>query len=131
MNIIFKLIVSIGILVTVQIIFSLGMWVAKAQEYRNIQYKKQNRDQITAIVKGDVESALKYSQDYLDKYPKDLEALYIESLAYTQMNEIDMAMSSLRKALSLGMPFGRFLSGPRNLFQKLYARDEFQILAQD
>jgi alkaline phosphatase D len=131
MNIIFKLIVSIGILVTAQIIFSLGMWVAKAQEYRNIQYKKQNRDQITAIVKGDVESALKYSQDYLDKYPKDLEALYIESLAYTQMNEIDMAMSSLRKALSLGMPFGRFLSGPRNLFQKLYASDEFQILAQD
>ncbi len=130
MNLLLRLNNSIYILVTVWIILSIYMCIAKAQEYQNIQYKKQNRDQVTAIVKGDFESALKYSKDYLAKYPDDLEAYYIQSLAYTQINKIDMAMKSLRKALSLGMPFGRFLAGPRNLFQKLYDSEEFQILTQ-
>jgi alkaline phosphatase D len=131
MNLILKLTNSTRILVTIQFILLFVMSFTKSQYYINIQYKKQNRNQISALVKGDIESALKYSQDYLAKYPNDLEALYIQSLSYTQMNEIDMALKSLRQALSSGMPFGRFLAGPRNLFQNLYASDEFQTLAKD
>ena len=71
---ILKLSVLIYIIVIVVYIYPPSRWIGMAQEYKNIQYKKQNRDQVTAIVKGDVESALKYSKDYLAKYPNDLEA---------------------------------------------------------
>jgi alkaline phosphatase D len=93
-------------------------------------YKQENRYYVTEIVKGKPEIALEYSKDYLSQYPEDLEALYIQAAAYCQMNEVGKAVISTKKALELGLPFERFLAGPRNLFKPLYASKEFKKLAK-
>jgi hypothetical protein len=40
------------------------------------QYKKLARDSISQIVDGKYDAAIKDSETYLDKYPKDLESMY-------------------------------------------------------
>jgi len=93
------------------------------------QYKKQNRDAISQIVDGKYDAAIEHFEDYLNKHPKDLESLYGLAVAYTQKKNITIAMTYVDKALDEGLPFSRFLAGPRDLLKPLAESAEFKTLA--
>ena len=94
------------------------------------QYKKQNRDAISQIVDGKYDAAIKHFEDYLSKHPKDLESLYGLAVAYAQKGNIEKALGYVRQAVNIGLPFGRFLAGPRDLLKPLTDSAEFKALAK-
>ena len=95
------------------------------------QYKKQNRNVIADIVNGKTERARDYFKTYLSTHAGDLESMYGLALCYSVMSKPDSAMIYVQQALNHGLPFGRFLAGPRDLFQSLYNHPEFQIMIRD
>ena len=99
---------------------------ANAQE----QYKKQGRDAIAQIADGKYDAAIKHFEDYLSKHPGDLESLYGLAVAYAQKRDLNRAMEYVRKAVDGGLPFGRFLAGPRGLLTLLTDSPEFKQLAK-
>ena len=89
------------------------------------QYKKQTRDAIAMITEGNPESARDHLLIYLSQHPDDLESLYGLAVSYTNMNKPDSAMYYVEQAVNHGLPFSRFLAGPRNLFGDLYKYNPF------
>ena len=90
------------------------------------QYKKQNRDQIADIVDGKLQGAIDHFHEYLERYPTDLESLYGLALAHTQAGNFEEALDYLQQAVDHGMPFERFVAGPRRLFEPLTETPAFQ-----
>ena len=98
--------------------------------YAAEQYKQQSRNAISQIVDGKHDSAVKQFENYLKKHPGDLESLYGLAVAYAQKKDIDKAMAYAKQAVDAGLPFGRFLAGPRDLLKPLTDSIEFKKLAK-
>ena len=93
------------------------------------QYKTLARDAISQIVEGKYDAAIEHFEDYLSKHPKDLESMYGLAVAYTPKKNLTTAMTYVNKALDEGLPFSRFLAGPRDLLKPLAESAEFKTLA--
>jgi alkaline phosphatase D len=91
-------------------------------------YEQQNRDLVARIVDGDYDGAIKGFEDYLESHPKDLESLYGLAVAYTQKRDFAQAMQYVNGALDAGLPFSRFLAGPRDLLHPLIETGRFAQL---
>ena len=94
------------------------------------QYKKLARDTISQIVDGNYDSAIKHFKNYLAKHPEDLESLYGLAVAYAQKKDIGKAIAYVKQAVDAGLPFSRFLAGPRDLLKPLTDSVEFKALAK-
>lgn len=94
------------------------------------QYKKQNRDAISQIVDGKLDAAINHFDTYLNGHPGDLESLYGLAVAHAQKHDIPKAIKHTRQAIDGGLPFTRFLAGPRGLLKPLTDSAEFKILAE-
>ncbi|MFH1739660.1 MAG: alkaline phosphatase D family protein [bacterium] len=94
------------------------------------QYKQQARDVIAKIVDGEMEASIDEFMSYLAKHPGDLESLYGLAIVYAQQSEIEKAMEFVNQALDGGLPFERFVAGPRNLLEPLVESAEFQELSK-
>ena len=88
-------------------------------------YKRRDPRQIMAILEGRSGDALSWSEERLEADPNDLEALYVQVVAWTQLGELEKAMTAVRQALDAGLPFGRFLAGPRDLLEPLTESEAF------
>jgi len=99
-------------------------------EKKQEQYKKQNRNAISQIVDGDYDAAIKHFEDYLKEHPGDLESLYGLAVAYAAKSDVDKAMDYVTQAVDAGLPFGRFLAGPRDLLKPLTDSTKFKELAR-
>ncbi|MDZ7722254.1 MAG: alkaline phosphatase D family protein [candidate division KSB1 bacterium] len=95
------------------------------------QYKKQNRNVIADVVNGDTPSAQDYFQSYLQTHAGDLESMYGLALCYSVMNKPDSAVFYVQQALNHGLPFGRFLAGPRDLFKSLHKHPDFKRMIKE
>ena len=98
--------------------------------YCQEQYKKFGNKGISLVVDGKNDAAIKHYEDVLMKYPGDLESLYGLAVVYAQKRDLDRAMAYVKKAVDGGLPFGRFLAGPRDLLQPLTESTEFQEYAK-
>ena len=94
------------------------------------QYKKQGRDAVSDIVDGEYDAAVEHFEGYLSEHPKDLESMYGLAIAYAQKQEIDKAITYVQKAVDEGLPFARFLAGPRDLLKPLTSSSQFKVLAE-
>jgi alkaline phosphatase D len=94
------------------------------------QYKLVARDAVAEIVDGKFDAAIKRFESYLGEHPKDLESMYGLAVAYAQEHEIGKAVQYVQKAVDEGLPFGRFLAGPRDLLEPLTNSPEFKALAE-
>jgi alkaline phosphatase D len=94
------------------------------------QYKQQNREAISQIVDGRYDAAIEHFEGYLSKHPGDLESMYGLALAHARKRDIDKAVSYVKQAVDGGLPFARFLAGPRNLLKPLTSSPKFKALAQ-
>jgi len=98
--------------------------------YAAEQYKQLTRNVISRIVDGQHEAAIEHFEDYLGEHSGDLESLYGLAVAYTQKQDLDKAMVYVKEAVDGGLPFGRFIAGPRDLLHPLTESKEFQELSK-
>ncbi len=99
-------------------------------KYLTTQYKKQNRDQITKIATGKAAEAAAYYDAYLKAIPDDLESMFGMTAACAQTGHFDKAMFWMTKSVENGLPFERYLAGPRDLFEPLYRQHAFREYAR-
>lgn len=95
------------------------------------QYKKFPRDQITRITKGNVDKARQYWEGYLQDHPDDLESHYGLAICYAQQGNLHRAMEIARNGVEKGLPFGRFLAGPRDILKPLTSSAPFKSWAAE
>jgi len=100
------------------------------EKYLTTQYKKQNRDQITKIAMGQAAQAAAYYEAYLKSIPDDLESMFGMAAACGQTNDFEKAMFWLKESVEGGLPFERYLAGPRDLFEPLYRQSAFRQYAR-
>lgn len=97
----------------------------------NLYYKRRGQRQILEIIDGNPESALKLAGVRLAENPRDAESLFIKTIALAQLDHPDGAWSALTAALDAGLPFERFLAGPRRLLAALTTTERFRVLARE
>jgi len=94
------------------------------------QYKQQTKNAISLIVDGRLDKAIARMEKYLKDNPADLESLYGLAVAYAQKPDPATALDYAKRALDAGLPFGRFIAGPRDLLKPLTQTDAFKALAE-
>jgi alkaline phosphatase D len=116
-------------LLVLALIFISPLAAQKKKSGKKAQYKKYPRDQITKLSRGDVKSARSYWEKYLAKNPDDLESHYGLAICYAQDGNIEKAMKIAQAGVKKGLPFARFLAGPRDLLKPLTDSAPFQTWA--
>ncbi len=94
------------------------------------QYKRRGQRQMLAILDGQPERAAELCRARLQAQPGDAESLFVLTVALTQMGQLEPAMETVTRALDAGLPFGRFLAGPRDLLAPLTDTPAFRELAE-
>jgi len=95
----------------------------------NLYYKRRGQRQMLEIIDGKPEAALALADARLVDDPSDAESHYIRAVALTQLDDLDGASDAMNAALDAGLPFGRFLAGPRDLLEPLVTSERFLELA--
>ncbi len=96
------------------------------EERGNTQYKRRGQRQMLAIVEGQPDSAIAYCKKRLKQDPEDPEPFYMMSVAFSALNIVDSSYFYMMKAIEDGVPYSRFLAGPRKYLKTLYDSDEFK-----
>lgn len=94
------------------------------------QYKHKHRNAMSQILDSNCDGAIRVFEGFLTENPNDAESFYGLAVAYTQKQDIPKAMQYARQAVDAGLPFGRFLAGPRNLLKTLTDSNEFKQFAK-
>jgi alkaline phosphatase D len=94
-------------------------------------YKRRGQYQLMHILRGQPEKAAEYCRTLLSETPDDPEFWYTLCIAQCQMADVQGAVQSMEEALSHGLPFGRFLAGPRDLLLPLTETEAFKETAAD
>jgi alkaline phosphatase D len=99
-----------------------------SEKAANRQYKRSGQRLLLFVLDGKIDSAITKCKSRLKKYPSDLEALFILTIAYCQLENKQAALETAKKALESGMPLERFIAGPRELLKPLFSTKEFSEL---
>jgi alkaline phosphatase D len=100
-------------------------------EHNKRFYKRRGQRQMLDIVEGRYQEAADYCHELLETDPKDLESLYNLAIAQAHLGNHEQAIKTVKKALDAGLPFARFLAGPRDLLKPLTELDEFKKIARE
>ena len=111
-------------------LITFALLLAASAGHGEEQYKNQTRNAIAKIVDGKFDAAVKDMEKYLQKNPGDAESLYGLTVAYAQKQDTAKALDYLNQALDAGLPFNRFLAGPRDLLEPLAESEKFKKLAK-
>ncbi|QEG33189.1 alkaline phosphatase D family protein [Bythopirellula goksoeyrii] len=102
-----------------------------SQEKAEDEYKRRGQRVLLETLNGNPNKALKWAAEYLVEDPQDLESIFNQSIAYSQLGKIDQAFASMKQAVEGGLPIERFLAGPRHLLEPLTQSKEFQEYARN
>jgi alkaline phosphatase D len=86
---------------------------------------------ILAIQDGRPNIAGQWCEKYLEKDPRQLEALFALAAAQAQSGDIDKAFATMQRAVAGGMPIERFIAGPRDLLAPLTSSKAFRSYLAD
>lgn len=111
--------------------FALPMSPAAAQDEPKPpgQYKRVHQNALKRIESGNVERAIADLEAFAAKYPADAETPFMLAAAYAQAGQKDRAVAAMQRAIKLGLPPGRFLAGPRELFNPIADEPAFKDVA--
>ena len=84
-----------------------------------------HRNSVRLVAKGQYEAAVKA----LAKIPDDPESLFLMAMIHSLQGDPEQALTYARRAVDAGLPFGRFLAGPREAFAALTASEGFKAWA--
>jgi alkaline phosphatase D len=90
------------------------------------EYKRRGQRHILLIMDGQAQQAAKSCRKFLAKDPDDLESLFALSVAQCQLGETDGAFETMKQAVEAGLPFERFVAGPRDLLAPLSSSAAFE-----
>jgi alkaline phosphatase D len=122
--------IHFGIEFCVPVFVILTVFISGPEVIAAEQYKLVARNAISDIVDGKYDTAIRHFESYLGEHPKDLESMYGLAIAYAQKGQIDRAVTYVQKAVDEGLPFARFLAGPRDLLKPLTNSPEFKVLSE-
>jgi alkaline phosphatase D len=97
----------------------------------NFRPGRVGQRQMLDIVENRAAEAVDYCQRRLEAYPDERESLFNLTVAWCQLNDTEKALSAMKRAVAVGLPFARFLAGPRELLQPLTQTPEFRRLASE
>lgn len=107
-----------------------GGWVDLRKQFRDLRlYGRRGQRQILHILDGKYEEAVSDCESYLASEPNDLESLFNLTVARCQLKDYAAAAESMTTALEKGLPWTRFLAGPRGLLEPLRNTEEFRRYA--
>ena len=95
----------------------------------DLYYKRRGQRQLLEILDGNPNKAIELADARLAEDRADAESWFIKAVALSQLDRIDAAEAAMHVALDAGMPFGRFLAGPRELLAPLAATEGFALHA--
>jgi len=96
----------------------------------DLYYKRRGQRQLLEILDGRPWMAVALADERLVAAEfDDAESWFIRAVALTQLGEIEGALDAVAAALADGMPFSRFLAGPRELLEPLAASETFAARA--
>jgi alkaline phosphatase D len=93
-----------------------------------VQYKRLHQDIMADLHDGKVQESLQNLEALLQQNPRDPESHYTLAVAYTLDKKLDKAMDHVLQSLKYGLPFDRYLAGPRDWLKPLVASRDFQRL---
>jgi alkaline phosphatase D len=99
-------------------------------EHNKRFYKRRGQRQMLDIVEGRYQEAADYCRELLETDPNDLESLYNLAIAHAYLGNQEDAITTVKKAVGAGLPFSRFLAGPREILKPLTELDEFKKIAK-
>ena len=94
----------------------------EAEQY----YKRLGQRHILLIMQGHADQAAVSCRAHIAKDPHDLESLFTLAVAQCQHGDIDGSLATAKQAVAAGLPFERFLAGPRDLLAPLTSSPGFQ-----
>ena len=95
-------------------------------EHNKKFYKRRGQRQMLDMVEGRYQEAADYCLELLESDPNDLESLFNLAVARAHLGDINGANETVRIAVERGLPFSRFLVGPRDILKPLTDSDEFK-----
>ena len=87
------------------------------------QYKRVHQYALDQILSGHAAQAVTFLRRHAAANPRDAETQFMLGLALVQRGKKAEATAAMRKALSLGLPSGRLMVGPRDLLGPLCEPD--------
>ncbi|MEX0685163.1 MAG: alkaline phosphatase D family protein [Balneolales bacterium] len=91
--------------------------------------KRRGQRMMLDMMDNKFEDAEFYARDVLKRDPENLEAYFNLSVALAHQNKLEEAMQIVEQAIDRGLPFRRYLAGPRNILKPLTDTDLFQTYA--
>jgi alkaline phosphatase D len=92
-------------------------------------YKRRGQRAMLEIVKGKFLDAEKYCRNLLITNPDDLESLFNLAVALANQNDIEQAIQVVKESVEKGLPFTRYLVGPRDVLKPLTESVDFKKYA--
>jgi alkaline phosphatase D len=103
-----------------------GGWTKLRRQFDSRQYGRQGQRQMLDILDGRPEEAVKKCEQVLASEPNDLESMFNLTVARCALKDYKGAAESMTRAVEGGLPFGRFLAGPREMLKPLRDTEEFR-----
>jgi alkaline phosphatase D len=97
--------------------------------FKNSNEARQGQQQMLDILEGRAEEAVKYCEKILASNPNNLESQFNLAVARCAMKDYAGAAESMTRAVEAGLPFERFLAGPREILKPLRETEEFRRYA--
>lgn len=101
-----------------------------SEERADLYDKRRGQRQVLAILDGSPAAALEMADKRLQADPTAMESLFVKTIALAQLGKLDEAWATMQLGLSAGLPFERFLAGPRDLLAPLTESKKFIALAE-
>lgn len=91
------------------------------------EYKRRGQRQMIDLMEGKPQDTEKYCRELINDDPNDLESYFNLTVALAHLNKIDEAMDTMKVAIKKGLPFERFLVGPRDILKPLTQSEPFKV----
>ena len=93
------------------------------------EYKRRGQRQMIDLMEGKPQDTERYCRELILDDPNDLESYYNLTVALAKLDKINEAMDTLKAAVKKGLPFERFLAGPRDILKHLSQSEPFKVYA--
>ena len=108
----------------VGVVYACSLWAQQQSDWAN----KEGREEMILIYDQKPDDAIQLYEKRLEDDPNRQEALFGLAVAHASKGEGELAMGYVRHGLDAGLPFERFLVGPRDMLKPLTHLSAFRDL---
>jgi alkaline phosphatase D len=95
-------------------------------------YKRIGQRMMLDLMDNKIDETATYARHILEnRYPNDLEALFNLAVSLAHQDRMDEAMERVKQSVEHGLPFGRYLAGPRDILRPLTESPLFKEYASN